>query len=194
MTDINPDLLLFLLIAGILLLFFIRWQRQKKTRPEYRINAVLRPYREGELRQCIIPDGIGGLVEIERLIQLRQGLLIIETCPLNGNIFGADKIDQWTQIKNGKRYTFTNPLYHIRHAKLALKALVPHVRVYCRLVFTGDASFPKGQPAEVSTLETLDADLASLRSTDKMDEQTRAAWRRIERIARIDEQAARKTG
>ncbi len=182
--DSPIQLLLITVVILVIILVFLVSRRKKKTQSERQVDNTLRPFKQNEIRSIIIPDGIGGLLEVERLILMEQGLLIIETYPISGHLFGADRIDQWTQIVDGRSFKFANPLRHIHNSKHALQMLAPKVPIFCRIVFTDDSDFPKGKPDEVSTLKTLQQDLQPILDAPKMSAVSVKAWERILRIAR----------
>lgn len=166
----------------------------KKHYASKKIDLALKGYSQAELHDVVFPDGVGGLVEIERLVLVKQGILVIETYPISGNLFGADKIEQWTQMLNGKSFKFTNPLYRIQMLRQAIKAIAPSTPIFYRVIFTAnDSSFPKGKTDDVSTLFSLENDLEMLKQSPVMTEKQRSNWQRILRIARKDGQAI-KTG
>lgn len=177
-----------------LLVLIVIVQRKRKQSAEFKMKAIIQPYIKQEERQFIIPDGIGGLLEIEHLILLEQGLLLIETYPMAGNLFGAETIDQWTQIVDGRSYKFANPLRRLRTSRQAIKSLAPKIPVFCRVIFNSDSTFPKGKPEEVSVLGSLDEDMQTLGSEPQNAEQALQAWDSIMRIARKDGQAITREG
>jgi len=167
--------------------FGIRYKRTHKSSQQ--LAMILKPYVRDEIKDFIIPDGVGGLLEIERLVLLDQGILLIQTYPISGNLFGADFIDEWTQIIDGRSFKFPNPLRHIRTSSYALKILAPTVPIFCRAVFTANSVFPKGKPDEVSVLTSLGDDLQTIDSSPAITEKAQHSWERILRIARKDGQA-----
>lgn len=178
-------------IATLALLIFFS-KRKKSAR--HQMALILKPYVRDEIKNIIIPDGIGGLLEIEHLILLDQGLLLIETYPMSGNLFGAETIDQWTQLVSGRSYKFANPLRRIRTSRQALTVLAPNIPIFCRVIFNADSVFPKGKPDEVSVLSSLGDDMINIQaSTVKMDLALQV-WERIMRIARKDGQAVLREG
>jgi len=180
---------IFTVIILILLLI-----NNRKVSAVRQMATILKPYILDEIKDIIVPDGIGGLLEIEHLILFEQGLLLIETYPMSGNMFGAETIDQWTQLIDGRSYKFANPLRHIRTSRQALMILAPNIPIFCRVVFNADSIFPKGKPDEVSVLSSLSDDLSKIQSsTIKMD-QSSEVWQRIMRIARKDGQAVQRDG
>jgi len=162
----------------------------KKQHANNKIDLALKPYSQTDLQGVVFPDGVGGLVDIERLVLLKQGILVIETYPISGNLFGADKIEQWTQMINGKSFKFINPLYRIQMLRQAIQVIAPNTPIFYRVIFTAsDSSFPKGKPDSVSTLLTLEQDLKILNQAPVMTEKQRSSWDRILRIARKDGKA-----
>lgn len=175
------------LILVLIVVLAIRYKRAQKS--NHQLATILKPYARNEIKDFIIPDGVGGLLEIEHLVLLDQGILLIQTYPISGNLFGADFIDEWTQIIDGKSFKFPNPLRHIRTSSYALKVLAPTVPILCRVVFTANSVFPKGKPDEVSILGSLADDLNTLNNLPVMTEKTQQSWDRILRIARKNGQA-----
>lgn len=173
----------------MLWLFLLVKRRNKKTIHLREIDRALSSLKHDEVRTIVIPDGIGGLLEIDRLVLTEHGLLIVESYPISGHLFGSKQIDQWTQILEGRSFKFANPLRHIHNAKYALQILAPKVPVHCRIVFTADSDFPKGKPEEVSTLASLEQDLKPILQTPKIPASSKLGWQRVLRIARRNGQA-----
>jgi hypothetical protein len=189
---LSQNLQIYLGIAILLLVLIIIafLFSQKKQHANNKINLALKPYSQADLQSVIFPDGVGGLVDIERLVLLKQGILVIETYPISGNLFGADKIEKWTQILNGKSFKFINPLYRIQMLRQAIQVIAPSTPIFYRVIFTAkDSSFPKGKPDDVSTLLTLENDLEILEQAPVMTEKQRSNWERVLRIARRDGKA-----
>lgn len=182
---LNATIGLITLMVMVGLFILIKEKRQQKRRLEH----ILSPLSLDEVNTIIIPDGIGGLIEIDKLILTEHGLLLIETYPMSGHLFGSDTIDQWTQIIDGRSFKFANPLHHLNNVKQALQQLSPKVPIHIRVIFTEDSNFPKGKPDSVSTLNTLEQDLLALTSSPKKTELTKKAWDRVLRIGRYDGQA-----
>ena len=194
MSD-NVSIIAISLISVITIAVLLVWRvTTRKQNIESVMNSIMEPYVKDEVKQIIIPDGIGGLLEIEHLILLEQGLFLIESYPMAGNLYGADTIDQWTQIIDGRSYKFANPLRRLRTSRQAIKSLAPNIPVFCRVIFNADSFFPKGKPAEVSVLESLAEDMMVLNNEKMIPEQTQQAWDRILRVARKNGQAVYREG
>lgn len=181
-----------LLIVAALIVIMLIWLliSLRKKSAHRQMAAILKPYIQEEIKSVIIPDGIGGLLEIEHLILTQHGLLLLETYPMSGNMFGAETIDMWTQLINGKSYKFANPLRRIHISRQALMMLAPNIPIFCRVVFNADSIFPKGKPEQVSVLSSLSDDLVNMQSSTVHADQSSLTWQRILRIARKDGQAA----
>ena len=174
----------------VVLIIIISVRMRKKHSVKNRLHKAFKPYSRAELQNIIVPDGVGGLIDIEHLILLEQGLLIVELFPVSGNLFGADKIEQWTQMVNGRSFKFPNPLYRMQLLKQAVQVIAPSTPIFYRIVFTEpDSSFPKGQPEAVSILASLEEDLKRLEQEPIMTDKQRANWDTVLRIARKDGKA-----
>ncbi|MDH5357359.1 MAG: NERD domain-containing protein [Gammaproteobacteria bacterium] len=193
---INPYSTETLAVIVILLLVFIITKLfiKRKRSVSYQMASILKPYARDEIKEFIIPDGVGGLLEVEHLVLMDQGLLLIKTYPYSGNLFGAENIEQWTQIIDGRSFKFINPLYHIHSSRLALTAVAPKVPVYCRIVYTGNSVFPKGKPDEVSVLSSLADDLQLIKDEPTMPDRAQHGWDTILRIARKNGKAVKGRG
>ncbi len=186
----NPQIYLGIAILLLVLIIITFFFSKKKQHVNKTIDLALKPYSQADLQRVVFPDGVGGLVDIERLVLLKQGILVIETYPISGNLFGADKIEKWTQMINGKSFKFINPLYRIQMLRQAIQVIAPSTPIFYRVIFTAsDSSFPKGKPDDVSTLLTLENDLEILKQTPVMTEKQRSNWDRVLRIARKDGKA-----
>lgn len=167
-----------------LILILLVSRRKKKTHHLREIDKALLSLRLEEVRAVVIPDGIGGLLELDRLVLTEYGLLVIESYPISGHLFGSEQIDQWTQILDGRSFKFANPLRHIHNARYALQILAPKLPIHCRVVFTADSDFPKGRPEDVSTLASLEQDLQPILQMQKIPASSQLGWQRVLRIAR----------
>lgn len=188
----STEVVLLLFIVLLASAAFL-WKKRQLS-PSVQMDKILQSFKRDELKEIIIPDGIGGLLEIEHVILLDQGLLLIETYPISGNLFGADQIDEWTQIVDGRSYKFTNPLWHIHNASQALRLLAPNVPIFCRVVFNADSHFPKGKPDEVSILATLSEDMQVVMNSPIITSKAEKAWQLCLRIARKNGQALLRDG
>ncbi len=146
-----------------------------RTAEQRRIRRTMRRLSQEGLRDVVIPDGIGGVLQIDRLLLTHRGVLVLDLRHYEGTLFGAERIDYWTQITKGGSYRFPNPLHENRLRVQAARALLPGVPVQGRVVFTGEGWFAHEPPAGVSRLETLARDLG-LAVGGEVAPAGRAAW------------------
>ena len=136
-------LLAFFTIALIntkkLQLFAMTWRMQRL------LNAIGIKQKYG----LIFPDGLDGTFKVDRLILLRDSILIISLKQYCGNIYCAEKISEWTQVLGQKSHKFHNPLFDLDHQITALRAIVPGITIRGAIFFDHTAEFPKGHPAGV---------------------------------------------
>lgn len=182
--DITVIVAVAVIVVIVILLGLLLLIAKHRRSSQYRIEKVLKPLTRAEVKNIIIPDGIGGMLEVEHLILMDQGLLLIESYPMSGHLFGAEKIDHWTQIQKGRSYSFANPLRHIRTSRQALMSLAPNIPIQYRIIFSAQAHFPKGKPEQVSVLDSLLTDMKSVQSGPLITEPAQQAWDRILRISR----------
>ncbi|MEA1052253.1 nuclease-related domain-containing protein [Lamprobacter modestohalophilus] len=128
-------------------------------------RAVARVLKRQALRvanDIILPDGRGGLTQIDHLVLTPTGILVIETKNYSGLIFGREREARWTQVVGRHRHPFQNPLrQNYGHIK-AVETLTTTIAVEGRVVFVGRARFPKGRPPGVVDLAGLQRDLAAM--------------------------------
>ncbi|MCB2427549.1 nuclease-related domain-containing protein [Methylophaga pinxianii] len=190
LEEFSVELAAGLSIIAIFVIWLLYWRFFRRSYSQIQIEQVLKPYKQDELKNIILPDGVGGLLEIEKIFLLEQGILILRDYPISGHLFGAEKIEQWTQIVDGRSYKFTNPLHHLEHARQAIRSLIPKMPVFCHVVFTADSNFPKGKPAAVSVLASFEQDMQRLFNSPKLPAEAREKmWDVIKRHARIDSQS-----
>ncbi len=180
--SVSPYFALLLVLCALLLTLVVI--RKKPLTAKKQLQALIKEFKQDEAKNIIIPDGVGGLLEVEHIVLLDQGVLLIETYEMDGNLFAADNIDQWTQLINGRSFKFKNPLNHIYITKQALATLMPKVPIFTRIVFNGDASFPKGKPDEVLVLDDMEKDMQPVLNAPRMSSQMKTSWERCLRIAR----------
>lgn len=190
LEEFSVELAAGLSIIAIFVIWLLYWRFFRRSYSQIQIEQVLKPYKQDELKNIILPDGVGGLLEIEKIFLLEQGILILRDYPISGHLFGAEKIEQWTQIVDGRSYKFTNPLHHLEHARQAIRSLIPKMPVFCHVVFTADSNFPKGKPAAVSVLASFEQDMQRLFNSPKLPAEAREKmWDVIKHHARIDSQS-----
>lgn len=120
-------------------------------------------------------DGLGGTLNIDRLVMRCDGISLILCMRYPGSIFCAENIDEWTQMFNGKSYRFSNPLVDLDYQVKAISVLVPEIHVDGYLFFGHDAEFPKGKPERVFGLDGVPIELQRDKKV-AVDDKVEKAW------------------
>lgn len=164
--------LLVLLGARLLLPRWRGWQGERMV--GRRLEALFPEVLHG----VVLPDGRGGLTQIDHLALTPRGLLVVETKHYRGAIQGAAEATHWVQLIGRRRYPFVNPLHQNRRHVRAVEALGLGQPVHARVVFTDGVRFVDAVPAGVSRCATLARDLGALRG-GRVGRAKRAAWARL---------------
>jgi hypothetical protein len=162
--------------------------RLKGAAGERAVARVLNRLGEVALHDIILPDGRGGLTQIDHLVLTPAGLLVVETKNYAGQVLGQPQDKKWTQRLGRQSFTFQNPLRQNYLHTQALQALTPGVPIQGRVVFTNAARFPKGIPEGVSTLSTLKTDLKTWLRERADASELQGAWAKIQASAHTDQE------
>lgn len=167
--------LALLILLGVL----VTWRRM--TTMERRTRKLLANIADRLLRDVSIPDGMGGWVVIDAIILRDGNIHVLDLRDLDGAIFGAEKMDLWTIIGRHWRSQFQNPLRFMQDRVLAIRALLPELRVSGHVLFSSRAQFPKGRPDGVQFLEEFSQPLARPKSKIpvELDALTESLWQRL---------------
>lgn len=158
MTDfLPPDFpgiyLLPLVLVVLLLLFWLVYRRRGGHVRS--LSKVLKSIAYERTEGLILPNSDDGEIQIDYLLLTPHGLLIIHVKDVVGNVFGSDKMQDWTVISKDRRFTFGNPQPALYDRIAAVRHIVRQVPVTGRIVFLEGAEFSKGVPRLVCTLEEL---------------------------------------
>ena len=138
-------------LAGIAVRRFVRERRTALRRLQRLVSSI----SVDALANVVIPDGMDGEIQIDYLLFMPTGLLLLDIRDAGGTVFAGENLDLWIAVEAGKRFTFENPLPRLQDRANAVTVLAPGVPIERRVVFTRDAAFPKGHPEAVTTLEGL---------------------------------------
>ena len=144
-------LLPLLLVVLLLIWLVIRW---RNTRPRT-LSYVLDTISFERVADIVIPNADEGEIQIDHLVLTAQGLLVVDVKDVTGAVFGSDKMQDWTVIAQDRRYTFPNPQPALYDRIAAVRQIVRQVPVAGRILFLDGASFAKGVPDLVITLDEL---------------------------------------
>ncbi|HUL82311.1 MAG TPA: nuclease-related domain-containing protein [Gammaproteobacteria bacterium] len=146
----NSDYLIALaalLAAAIVVAFFLvrLWLRRRGPR----LGQALQDVAIDRLQNVLVPDGMGGQIQVEHLLLTANGLVVIDVKEFEGTIFAGERMAEWTVIGARGRFTFPNPLGTLYDRVAALKQIVRDVPVVGFVLFGAGADFTKGRPKDV---------------------------------------------
>jgi len=150
------------LVALVVLLGWLLWRRRGGPELKQAIEAVA----IARLEHVLVPDGMGGHIQVEHLLLTGQGLVVIDAKSFAGTIFASERMAEWTVIGKQGRFTFPNPLGTLYDRVAALRQLVRDVPVAGHVLFAGGADFSKGRPRDVLSATEL---VERYRRPDKAD-------------------------
>jgi Nuclease-related domain len=135
------------LVAGaiaIAALLYLRWRRRGPL-----LAQALHSVAIERLHDVLVPDGMGGQIQIEHLLLTANGLVVVDVKAFEGTIFASDRMEEWTVIGRDGRFTFPNPQSTLYDRVAALRQLVRDVPVVGHVLFAPGADFSKGRPRDV---------------------------------------------
>ncbi|HUQ52252.1 MAG TPA: nuclease-related domain-containing protein [Gammaproteobacteria bacterium] len=140
--------------VGLLLIVVGGWVVWRRNRgPE--LARALEAVAIERVQNVLLPDGMGGHIQVEHLLLTGHGFLVIDAKPFAGIIFASERMADWTVIGKQGRFTFPNPLGTLYDRVAALKQLVREVPVAGYVLFNGSADFSKGRPRDVLSAAEL---------------------------------------
>jgi hypothetical protein len=181
-----------LILPGLFLLAamaFAAWMKATRGRRGERAvhNAIVAAGAEC-ITDFIIPDGRGGLTQVDHVVKLPIGIAVIETKNYSGKIYGTEREKTWTQAIGGQRNKFQNPLRQNHLHVEAIKAIVGEcVDVIGPVIFVGDAKF-RETPEGVSGLSALRKHLGMVKGMP-VPPNVEAAWATLQASMRTDDGA-----
>lgn len=121
------------------------WLRRRGPR----LRQALESVAIDRMQNVLVPNGMGGQIQIEHLLLTGGGLVVIDVKEFEGTIFASDRMEEWTVMGKKGRFTFPNPLGTLYDRVAALKQLVRDVPVAGFVLFGAAADFSKGRPRDV---------------------------------------------
>jgi hypothetical protein len=130
-------------VAALLLVRY--WMIRRRPR----LGQALHEVSIDRLQNVLVPDGMGGQIQLEHVLLTSQGLVVVDVKAFEGTIFASDRMAEWTVIGSRGRFTFPNPLGTLYDRVAALRQLVRDVPVAGLVLFAAGADFTKGRPKDV---------------------------------------------
>ena len=133
-----------LVVALLVVALILFWRRRRP-----RLSQALQDVSIDRLQNVLLPDGMGGQIQVEHLLLTANGFVVIDVKEFEGTIFAGDRMAEWTVIGQRGRFTFPNPLGTLYDRVAALKQIVRDVPVVGLVLFGSGADFTKGRPKDV---------------------------------------------
>ncbi len=140
---------LVITLLAITVIAFINAKKLRLVTISWRKRRLLNTIGIKQKHNLIYSDGLDGSFKVDRLILLKDSILLVSLKQYAGSIYCAENITEWTQVIDKKSYQFHNPLFELKNQISALKTIVPGITIKGALFFDYTATFPKGHPSSV---------------------------------------------
>lgn len=142
------------------------------------VRKVIRQLGLDARHNVIVTDAKGIHTEIDHLIRLPAGIVVLETKNYLGAIFGTQDDKTWTVAQGPRRKKIQNPLRQNYRHVATMKEKYPEVD-FLNLVCFVSGRFPKGLPSGVTDRRSLAAILKALVAADVENPAVETTWRDI---------------
>lgn len=169
-----------LLVAALLItLLVLVWRRRRD--PWYPLKRALKRIARDVRRDLLLPDGMGGRIQLDYLVLTRRGILVLDARHAPGVVFGGDRMDEWAVLGEGGRFGIRNPQEALFDRLAAVRAIASSVPVEGFVVFTNKSEFTKGVPSHVILVSQLEQHYAPGEAIhdDKVIESFLPHWQRL---------------
>lgn len=184
----------FLLTAGA---YMVAGPALRQGRAEARVARAIRKAGLPAVHDIVLRGPAGGLCQIDHVVRLPSGLVVLETCMRAGRLVGRTRARVWRQDLGLETYTFGNPLRRLDRAMGMVRRTlrraqddesIPVPLVTGQVLVPGRTRFARGRPDGVSPLASFLEDLVraaeALPAREQADpEAVEAAWRALNRAA-----------
>lgn len=149
-------------------------------RSEARLTEkILQRQSNGVLKQQTVADGMDGFLFIDYMLLTPNGIILIHRKDYEGNLFGGEKIDEWTQMVNNSSFKFPNPIYQLQDQISAIRARFSNVPIHGLVLFSAAGRFPRERPKSVVQLDNLSELLSDLGGKGEIARPLREAWENL---------------
>lgn len=196
-TRTGPALIIFAIAAALLMTLVLRswaghlldyWADRLARR---RIEHALEKRSKHVLNDFILPGAYGGLAKIDHAMMTTGGLLCIRAMRCTGTVFGDAGEPQWSNVTDGRRRRFLNPVIQNEGRVCALRQIVPDVPVQNLVIFPDDVEFTAPPSANVIRLSELDSYIAKFVFGPSKVSDWDEAWLNLTSAALNDEASRR---
>jgi len=164
-------------IVIVVLFLFVRSYRRNQHQRQ--INKLVKDLSHKSLRNVLLPDSVDGQIWIDCLLLTDGGLIVLDIRDYIGHLFGADNINEWTQMIGVRSHKFSNPLIELPARISAVQEVAGDVPVIGHIVFTRRGSFQKGKPDGVYMIDEVYEQLSHFLRPALPSEKLDKAWQNI---------------
>jgi hypothetical protein len=167
MTDILPNwikgtitseqqqLIGLLILSILVVLTYLLRTPLRSWREKRQIRRAVKRLGARVMRDANLPDGMGGVINIDFLVLSIDAILVIGVKRYDGMIFGSANTDEWTQTINSRSYRFPNPDVYLTQQLGAVRSIIAKAPVKGLHLFTDTATFPWDKPDNVLQVKDL---------------------------------------
>ncbi len=165
-------------VGGLLI-----WHAAARRRDRRLLNRALRRHADAVVEDLAVPDGMDGLLFIDRFVRCGGRLVAMKLVEREGHIFGADGLEEWTSIHQMTTRKFPNPVAALTQAVRLIRHATGFEDVEAWAVFGRAADFPKGRPQGVVLIDELASRLAELKAQASSETAAQAAFEKAKSLA-----------
>ena len=167
------------LVAG----YFIR-EQVRLIRARRAIDNVISSVAFDEMRNVLLPMGVGEQIHVNYLLLTQRGLLLIDLFDVPGMIFAGEKMEQWSIFGPKRHFMVSNPLPMLYDRVAAVRQVAgDDVQVEGRIVFSMRGEFPKGRPDVVIRLDELQDEYPAVEKSGSVAAAFADVWEKLRLVA-----------
>ena len=166
-------------LATLLLLVYLLPVPLRSWRERRKIRRAVKGIGARVLRDVNLPDGLGGVINIDFLVLAADAIRVISVKRYDGMIFGSANTDEWTQTVNSRSYRFPNPDVYLAQQLSAVRSIVGKLPVEGLHLFSDSATFPWDKPDNVLQVKDLPGKNRSRPGLKDIPADLNAAWEQL---------------
>ena len=169
--------------AGILAVLLPMAFLASRRRRRHELEQLLRKMAWDRIEDVIIPDEVDGEIQLDLVLLVTGGILVLEVRRVAGTLFWGDQLENWTLLDGPRRTVLRNPLPALSARIHAVEALAPTAPVEGRVLLAGPVTISGGAPPGVLLPDELFAEVPS-KGKQRPPPELQAAWKALKQAAR----------
>ncbi len=172
--------LAFIAIVLLLLIY------QRKNHEHSFIKALVAKHSLAYVEDVVLSDGLEGYLFIDYLLLFGDKIVVLKVMDKHGYVFGAEKIDEWTCVRNNFTEKFSNPLKDVNLFAQEIKRTLGFEAVESYVLFGQQSRGEKGMPQGVLQKESFEITLESLSAGNHESASTKQVWDKLQVLTHQD--------